>query len=290
MAVRRALVQDHADELEIVADGGIEAAAAHLELGVLLDGELHRHPGAVLTPHMHGRHPLLHGRRDPEGGVAHAERVEDVLLHVLPEPLPAHRLDHLAGPVDADAVVPALARIEQERRRQRGVLAARDLRNALRLLVGKDVRVPDFVHVAGGMGQQVAQRHRALRRARLRLALLIEAFQHLDFAQIRDDRTCRSVQFQLALLDHLHGRRAGDGLGHGGDPADRVGRHGDAAAGRAFAEPALVDGPFRRRRRRHDAGNVPARNRRLQDSVHTVLERHGSLPPNRPVFDGWWAH
>ncbi len=46
-----------------------------------------------------------------------------VVLHVLAELLAARRLDHLAGKVDVDAVEPALAGIEQQRRGQRLVLA-----------------------------------------------------------------------------------------------------------------------------------------------------------------------
>jgi hypothetical protein len=50
--------------------------------------------------------------------VRHAEGLEQVPLHVLTETLSADRLDRLAGPIDAGAVVPAVAGLEQQRHRQ----------------------------------------------------------------------------------------------------------------------------------------------------------------------------
>ena len=58
-----------------------------------------------------------------ERGVAHAQRAEDVLLHILFEVQAADRLRHAAGPVDADAVFPAVPLLEAERRLQGGELA-----------------------------------------------------------------------------------------------------------------------------------------------------------------------
>ena len=86
-----------------------------------------------------------HVRAHLERGIAHAERLEDVLLHVGAEPPAAHGLDHLASPVDVDAVLPALARIGQQRRVQGRVLAADDAGEALCLLVADDLLAPDLV-------------------------------------------------------------------------------------------------------------------------------------------------
>src|SRR5213596_1424391 len=81
---------------------------------------------------------------DRERGVLHAERAEDVLLEVPVEPLAAHGLDHLAGPVDADPVLPPVAWIEHQRGRQRGVRAGRDPRRARGGLIPGDRGIPDL--------------------------------------------------------------------------------------------------------------------------------------------------
>src|SRR5262245_43731617 len=53
-------------------------------------------------------------RRDLEGRVLHAERLENVLPEMGLERLAADRLDDAADPIDAGAVLPALARIEHQ--------------------------------------------------------------------------------------------------------------------------------------------------------------------------------
>ena len=99
-------------------------------------------------------------------------------------------------------------------------------------------------------------------------------------AQIRIDGACRRVELKPPLLDQLHRRRTGDGLGHGCGPPDRVRRHGAAAADRAFSETAFMDGSLRRRRRRDDPRHVSPRYRNPQDPVHAVSERNGYLLVN----------
>src|SRR6185312_16984463 len=99
------------------------------------------------------------------------------------ELLAARGLDHLAGPIDVDAVVPAVAGIEGQWRGERLVLAAGDAGHAHRLLVFDDVGVPDLVREAGGVGEQVAQCDVALRLAHLRLARGIEAVEYLDLTE-----------------------------------------------------------------------------------------------------------
>ena len=70
------------------------------------------------------------------------------------EALAAEALDGLADPVDVDAVLPALARVEHQRQAQRDRLALDDARDAGVLLVAEHVRVPDVVGEARGMRQQ----------------------------------------------------------------------------------------------------------------------------------------
>ena len=76
------------------------------------------------------------------------------------ELLAADRLDHLAGPVDADAVLPALAGIEQQRRAQRCTGRSMTPGTPIACLVRDDVGVPDLVAEAGSVREQVAQRDR----------------------------------------------------------------------------------------------------------------------------------
>ena len=112
-AARAATIQDHLREGQIVARGAVEAAAAHEELGIFGERELDRRERALVVALVHARQPRPLGRRKLERGVLHAEGAEDVVLEIAVELLPAHRLDHLADPVDADPVLPLVARIEQ---------------------------------------------------------------------------------------------------------------------------------------------------------------------------------
>ena len=58
----------------------------------------------------------------------------------------------------------------------------RDARQPRRLDIPPKIGVEDVVAVAGGVGQQVAHRHRAVRRPQARFAGIVEAFQHLHVA------------------------------------------------------------------------------------------------------------
>ena len=69
------------------------------------------------------------------------------------------------------------------------------------------VAVPHIVGEAGGMGHEMAQRDRILRRPQFRLALGIEAFQHLRGGEIGQQLADRRVERELALLDQLHAGR-----------------------------------------------------------------------------------
>ena len=91
--------------------GGIQLFQQHLP----------EHP--VLAACMHAGEARAVSGRQGEAGILHAQRPEDVLRKIVAEPLPARPLHRLADPVDVDAVVPSLARIEHERQHQRGVLA-----------------------------------------------------------------------------------------------------------------------------------------------------------------------
>jgi hypothetical protein len=163
-----------------------------------------------------------------KAGVGHAERREDVLAEVGLERLAADLLDRLAGPVDVDAVLPALAGVEHQRRPQRVVPDGDDAGDAGLPHVAADVGVPDVVAEAGGVGQQVAQRDRPRRGAEPRGARGVEALQDLRRPQLGQHVGDRLVELQPALLDELHGRGRGHRLGHRRDPEHRVEGHGRA--------------------------------------------------------------
>src|SRR5438445_482641 len=61
-----------------------------------------------------------------KAGILHAQRAEQVLLEICLERLAADRFDRLADPIDADAVVPFVAGIECQRRRQSDIQAGDD--------------------------------------------------------------------------------------------------------------------------------------------------------------------
>ena len=92
--------------------------------------------------------------------------------------------------------------------------------------------------------------------AKFRLALGIEAFEHLRRGEIRQHLADRRVERELALLDQLHAGGGGDRLGHRGDPEHAVGRHGVVLGQVAFAERALIDHFLARRGHGDHAGNL----------------------------------
>jgi hypothetical protein len=72
-----------------------------------------------------------------------------VLLKIGFQGLAGHRLDHLAGKVDADAVFPTRPRIEQQRHAQRTVLVTQDAGKSDDLDVAAKIGVEDVVTLAG---------------------------------------------------------------------------------------------------------------------------------------------
>src|SRR5947208_2674071 len=72
---------------------------------------------------MHADETQSLSRRNHVIGLRHAERGKDMLAKVDLERLTAYRFDRAAGPVDIDAVFPAVARVEHQRQPQRGELA-----------------------------------------------------------------------------------------------------------------------------------------------------------------------
>src|SRR5262249_60489861 len=127
---------------------------------------------------MHADETAALGVPEFERRILHAERLEQVLLEEGAERLPADPLHGLADPIDVDAVVPAIARIESERRGERLVLAGNDARRTGLLLVAQEVGIPDVIAEAGRVSQEVPQGDGPLGRAELRLAGGLEAVEH----------------------------------------------------------------------------------------------------------------
>ncbi len=241
---------------QIVGRGAVEAAAAHVELGLLrhLERDL---DSAVRGVRVHRREARALAGAELERGVVHAERAGDVLAHIGCEVVAGHRLHREAGEVDVDAVEPLLAGVEQQRRGQRLVGAGEHARDVVLGLVALELLAPDVVAEAGGVGEQVAQRDRALRRAQFWLTRVVPTVQHLRLGEPRQHLGDGGIEFELALLDLLQRRDRGDRLGHRGDPDDGVERHRRAGAAGAVGglEERAVAVAGDRNHARHAAGS-----------------------------------
>ena len=174
---------------------------------------------------MHADKPrrLVGGRNKTR--VRHAERGKDMRAEVGIERLSGGSFDGAPDPVDVDAILPALARIENQRQVQCRELAREDGGNARDLDIADQVRVPDLVTKAGCMGQQMTQRDRAFGRAQSRRARGVEALQDLRRGQFGEHFADRLVKLELALLDELQRRDRGHRLGHRRDAEDAVAGH-----------------------------------------------------------------
>src|SRR6267142_514918 len=226
--MQRAAVQQRLQERDVVPRRTEGAAAAHEELRPLrhLEGcRLQPAIGAAVVEG--GDAPLLLGP-DQKPRILHTERREDVLAEVDLKRLVRHRLNQLADPIHADAVLPPLARLELERSPEGGVLAGRDVGHTRHLLVAGQSLAPDRVGVAGGMRQQMAHPDRTPGRPHSRRSILGKALEDLrrgQFGQV----FCRVVvQVQAALLNQLHAGRRSEGLGHRQQPEHGVERHRSA--------------------------------------------------------------
>jgi hypothetical protein len=117
--------------------------------------------------------------------VLHADRPEDVFSEEIAQGSAAGPLHRLADPIDVDAVIPSVTRIEDQRQHQRRVLAGDDARHAGLLQIASHLGVPDVVDEARRMGDQVPQGDRPPRWAQLRLTRGVEAFEYLWRGELR---------------------------------------------------------------------------------------------------------
>ena len=202
------------------------------------------------------------------------------------ERLTADRFDRAAGPVEIDAVFPAVARVEHQRQPQRRELARARRRRAADFDIADQVGVPGLVAEAGRMGQQMPQRDRPLGRPQARGAGIVEPLQYLGCRQFGKHISDRLIQLQPALLDELHRRDRGHRLGHRGEPEDRVGRHLGTVGEIARAERAFVEGPLVGRRHRDDAGHLFSLRGPAQDRVDLRMRLCRRRAPNRRAERG----
>ena len=219
---------------------------------------------------MHAGEPGTAVRRQSEAAVLHADRPEQMLREIIAETLSAGALHRLADPIDVYAVIPSLARLENQRQRQCRVLAGNDSRDARLFHVAAHLGIPDVVDEASRVRDQVPQRDRSPRRTQPWLASGIEAFQYLRRGQLRQQPGDRPVERELALLDELHRGGRGDRLGHRGDPEHRVGSHHGALGQHATAKRALIDHAVARRRHCDDTRNVAALDRGSKNFIHAL--------------------
>ena len=109
----------------------------------------------------------------------------------------------------------------------------------------------------------------------------LEAFDHLKLADVGRVVLGGRVEVELAFLDELQRRRAGDRLGGREDRKDRVGRHVGVAIEPAFAGGAFVDVALAVGRHGDDAGHARlGRHDAVQDRVGCRFEVfHCLFPP-----------
>ena len=103
---------------------------------------------------------------------------------------------------------------------------------------------------------------------------VVEALEDLEVAQLGQTPPERLVERQPALLDELEGRDRRHRLGHGGDPEDRVQRHGCVLTEPALAKRALVAHAPAVPSQRDDAGHLAGLNRTSEHPVHVQRNCH----------------
>ena len=153
----------------------------------------------------------------------HAERAEHLFAQVVAEALAGKGLEHEAGPVDAGAVVPIVAGIEQQRREE-AVAPGRQARAPGRGGKAGVVGIAEIIGEAGGMEQQHAGGDVTLGRAEQRPAVPVEAGQDLHSAELGKRSPRRGVEIEAPLLHQLQDAGRRDRLGAGVEGQDGVDR------------------------------------------------------------------
>ena len=227
-AVELSALQQHLAETGVIHGRGEESTTAGRAL------RNHRRVGPVhvdletgACSHMdfsQARELLL---RNVERGVFHAEWLKDAGAGEVRERLAGEFFDQVALYVHGNAIGPTRARLREQR----------DLREAVNHglqrgggvqhvsindhLVDRAQRVQDIAE-ACRVSHQFAHRHGAARVLNLRRAIVIfpdDDFHAGKFGNVLRDRI---VELPLPLFVQHHHGDAGNGLGHGVDPEDRI--------------------------------------------------------------------
>ena len=226
-AVQRAVVGHHAVKEREVIRSGKEAACGHglplrafQRIEQLADGRLHQ---IILCRigHVRVRQTLLLRLRGPEGGVAHAQWLEEPLLQKL---LVAHAADHFDdAPRSIDACIGVLRLAARLKQQSHLGIAAHALRQRLEVQRGSLHR--RFEIQPAGVAEHFTDEDGMPRRHQLGLGG-VRAHIHLLAFELRQVLLHRIVHIHLALIHQDHERGGGDGLGLRGDPEHRVRLHG----------------------------------------------------------------
>ena len=195
------------------------------------------------------------------GRVIHLERGKDVLAEIILELLAGHHLDQPADDIGAGAVVPALARIEQQRPAERIGFAG------ARLEIAPD-RAGERIGQSGRVRQEVPDGRRSRCRAEpVGAGRRVERFKDFQSRKLRQVFFGRVIETEAALLDELHQCQRSDRLGHRGDTKQRVWR--ERAPGRdvRHAECALIKHALAIGDQRDHARHVLALDRAAQGCV-----------------------
>ncbi len=211
-------VEQHAHEHAVVARGRIQSAIATVgrRWSRRNRGVLARHEPTARVAQRRDEARLL-VLRHGEGGIRHSEGTEDMLLIPALQVLAGDSLDDEAENPGARAIVPLLAGLAQQRQLP--------LRLLIALLQPGHDGIREAVAEPGGVGEQVADRHDALRRTGVVGAVLgVEPGDDLQLVEPGQVLRHRVVDRQLAALGQHHDGDRRDGLGHGGDIENRVRR------------------------------------------------------------------
>ncbi len=183
--------------------------------------------------------------------IAHPKRAEDVIAEICLEILAGQRLENAPAPVDACAVEPLLARIEEQR--------ARDMRLArTRFEVAHD-GAREVVAKTSSVREHVPHCRRPLRGPQgVRPGSGVEGLEDFQVRQLRKILLRRIVEAEAALFDQLHHRQGRDRFCHRRNAENRVDGHRRAAGDICDPEGALIHDAAPIRGHRDHAGHISA--------------------------------
>ena len=271
LVVEHSVVQDHPAEPHIVVDGRGQSPAPPRLFGA--KGQVHGHERTVRQSLVRPRETRPEPVVDEVRGVGHPERPEEGLFEHDIEGCADDDLDHQRDPLQATAVVPPLARVEREDRRNPGV------HHFVLGFGGEPVEivcespVPDVVDDTGRMGQEVPERDHRPGSPQPSRAVCVEALEDGGVGEVGTYRGGRGVQVQPAGFDQLHRQRGHQGFGQGVDAEDGVHGHGLVVTQRPHPGSPFGNDAVGVETDRDGPGDVPARHGPPEQRVETGRHR-----------------